>query len=463
MERKLIKNATIVPMDSPTRIIPKGDILIEGKIIREIAPEIHADDALVIDAANMIVAPGFVDGHRHNWQSLLKMICVNWTMSGYVSGIKWTLGDSWTPEELYFSEYLGALDCLNAGTTTMGNFAHNTISPEHTDAMIEAMMNAGIRCVFGYSGTNAMWKEMPSVTPYDFADARRAHDKYFSSTDQLVTMAIGGRGPQNVTMEMALEEINFAKELGIMSFLSVGEGLWCSSCPDAVRQLHQQGVVDENVQFTHLNANSPEEFKILADTGAKVVMCPEVELSMGFGWNSTYKCRDVGIIPGISTDTPPSVCSDLFAQMRATLISARNQSHLQDIQNRKLSVDMPIATYDVLQFATVGGARSLNLDRKIGTLEAGKEADLIMIRTDDIHMFPMNGAINAIVEYASAADVDTVMVAGNIVKQNGKLLHVDMNALRDKAYKFRDQYFEKCGAPHDGLWTPEAFVPDFEI
>ena len=144
MSRKLIKNATIVTMDPIKQIIPKGDILIEGKIIREIAPSIKADDAEIINAEGMIVAPGFVDGHRHNWQSLIKMVCVNWTMSEYVSGIKWALGDSWTPEEIHLSEYIGALSCLDAGTTTMANFAHNTISPEHTDAMIEAMLKSGM-------------------------------------------------------------------------------------------------------------------------------------------------------------------------------------------------------------------------------------------------------------------------------------------------------------------------------
>lgn len=463
MSRKLIKNATIVTMDPIKQIIPKGDILIEGKIIREIAPSIKADDAEIINAEGMIVAPGFVDGHHHNWQSLIKMVCVNWTMSEYVSGIKWALGDSWTPEEIHLSEYIGALSCLDAGTTTMANFAHNTISPEHTDAMIEAMLKSGIRCVFGYSGTNVMWKEMPSVTPYDYADARRAAKKYCSSQDQLLTMAIGGRGPQNVTMDMALEEIALAKDLGIMTWLSVGEGLWCASCPDSVRQLHLKGVVDESIQFTHLNANSPEEFKIIADTGAKVVMCPEVELSMGFGWNSTRKCIDAGILPGISTDTPPSVCSDLFTQMKTTLISVRNQMHLEEIANREISLSMPVNTYDVLNYATMGGARAVNMDRKIGSLTVGKEADIIFINTDSIQMIPMNGAINAIVEYATPADVDTVMVAGNIVKQHGKLVGVDMTALKRKAEKFREDYFKKCNVPYDGLWMPKPYIPDFEI
>ena len=107
----------------------------------------------------------------------------------------------------------------------------------------------------------------------------------------------------------------------------------------------------------------------------------------------------------------------------------------------------------------MGGARAVNMDRKIGSLTVGKEADIIFINTDSIQMIPMNGAINAIVEYATPADVDTVMVAGNIVKQHGKLVGVDMTALKRKAEKFREDYFKKCNVPYDGLGCPSPISP----
>ena len=463
MKQILIKNACIVSMDKKIGIIPRGDILIEGTRIKSVGMDIDAPDAEIIQAENMIAAPGFVDGHRHNWQTLLKMIGVNFTMGDYVSGIKWTFGDVFDTDEIYLSEYLGALECLNAGTTTMCNFAHNNITPEHTDAQIKAMMDSGIRCVFAYAGSNFMWKEMPSTVPYDYEDCRRAHRKYCQSEDQLLTMAIGGRGPQNVPMELALEELNLAKELDVMCMLSIGEGLWASSCPNTVELLHKLNMVTDKLQFTHLNAISREEFQIIADTGASVVMCPEVELSMGFGWNSTLKCLDKQILPGISSDTPPSVSCDMISQMKTTLITARNQVHLENIRKRQLNSPMVINAEDVLRYATVGGAGAVGMKHKIGTLEEGKEADIILVSTENVQMWPVNGAVNALVEYASPESVDTVIVGGKIVKKDKKLVGIDMKGLRTKVERTRNELFEKCGVPADGFWKPEFYEPDFEV
>src|SRR6476661_4194827 len=171
----------------------RGDILIEGSRIVAVAPSIPAEDAERIPAERMIALPGFVDSHRHTWQSLLRGAAVDWTLAQYFPGIREILGRLYTPDDMYVANRLGALEALDAGITTLYDWSHNNNTPDHADEAVRGLRDAGIRAVFGYGNANDEWIP-PSTLPTNFSDIERVRRSHFSSDDQLVTMAFAARG-----------------------------------------------------------------------------------------------------------------------------------------------------------------------------------------------------------------------------------------------------------------------------
>src|SRR5581483_1687878 len=230
--RILIRGATILTQDKALGDIPQGDILVEGSRIASIAPSIRADGAEIIDAGGMIALPGFVDSHRHTWQSLLRATAVDWTLAQYFAGIRGVMGRLYTPDDMFVANHLGALEAIDAGITTLYDWSHNNNSPDHADEAIRGLRDAGIRGVFGYGNANDEWIP-PSRLPTNFADIARVRKTHFSSDDQLLTMAFAPRGPQFTTLDITEDEFKRARDLGLRITVHVGDGVWGTTRPVA--------------------------------------------------------------------------------------------------------------------------------------------------------------------------------------------------------------------------------------
>jgi 5-methylthioadenosine/S-adenosylhomocysteine deaminase len=148
MRRLLIKSGMVVRMDRSVPDLARGDVLIGGDRILDVAPAIQADDAEVIDAGNAIVMPGFVDAHLHTWQTCLRGIAADWTIPEYLHTMHAAIAPAFAPGDIYISNLMGALSQLDAGTTTLVDWCHNNPTPAHTDAAIDALEESGIRAVF---------------------------------------------------------------------------------------------------------------------------------------------------------------------------------------------------------------------------------------------------------------------------------------------------------------------------
>src|SRR5271165_3294858 len=212
MARTLIRNATIISVDPKIGDLRRGDILIEGSKIAAIAPTVAAGDAEIVDGTNKIAIPGFIDSHRHTWESLLRGTGADWTLAQYFTAVRKVMGGLYTPDDNYVGNLLGALDALDAGITTLYDWSHNNNTPEHSDASIQGLKDSGIRAVFGYGNSNAEWLPI-SKLPTNYDDVRRVKKKYFASDDQLVTMALAPRGAQYTTMEITEADFKVAREL----------------------------------------------------------------------------------------------------------------------------------------------------------------------------------------------------------------------------------------------------------
>ena len=459
MKRILIHGATILTLDPRIGDL-RGDILVEGSRIVAVAPSIPAEDAEVVPAQQMIALPGFVDSHRHTWQSLLRGAAVDWTLAQYFAGIRGVMGRLYTPDDMYVANHLGALEALDAGITTLYDWSHNNNTPEHADEAVRGLKDAGLRAVFGYGNANDEWVP-PSTRPTNFSDVERVRRTHFSSDDQLVTMAFAARGPQFTTLDITADEFRRARDLGLRITVHVGDGLWGTTRP--VVQLASRGLLGDDITYVHCNTLTDEDFREIGDSGATASISPEVELQMGHGFLATLKLIGVGVRPSISIDIVTSIAGDMFGAMRMLLAGTRAVVNDAALRQRRIVDPLPLMSRDVLEFATVQGARARGLEARTGSLTPGKEADIVLIDTDSLNLMPINNPHGVVVECAHAGNVDTVIVAGRIVKRDKRLLGVDLQRMRARVDAARDVLFRRADVSSDGSWLPRPFSEGADI
>jgi 5-methylthioadenosine/S-adenosylhomocysteine deaminase len=451
--RFLIKAAQILTMEPDSGVLEKADVLIEDDEIAAVAPDLGEIDARVIDGADRIVLPGFVDTHRHTWQSLIRHVSTDWTLPQYFSGVRGVLGRIYSPEDMYAANLVGALEALDSGITTLVDWSHNNNTPDHADSAIKGLKDAGLRAVFAYGNANDEWLPVNDIPHSD--DIKRIKDEQFASTDQLVTLAMALRGPQFATPEANEHDFRLAREVGLPITVHVGDALWGLNGP--LRQLESIGQLGPDVTYVHCNTIADDEFDLIASSGGAISIAPELEMTMGHGKLATLRAMERSIPVSISIDVCTSVGGDMFSAMRAVLAGTRYEVNLQAIEDRTTVDPLPLLATDVLGFATRGGARAAWLGDRIGSISPGKKADLIMIRLDSWSMVPMNNPSGAIVESGHPGLVDTVFVDGRLVKQDGKLLDHSLADVRRLAEDARDRIMTAAGIDNPGKWLPGLY------
>ena len=440
----LIKNGCVLTLDRQVGDFEKADVLVHGGKIVAVRPGISASTAEVIDASNTIVMPGFVDTHRHSWQGILRNILPDGLLiPDYVRDIQGTLAPAYKPEDVYAGNLVTMLGAIDTGTTTVLDWSHIQNSPEHTDAAIQALRDSGIRALFGYGspqlGPPNKWWEEARAHKYP-EDIRRLRKQYFSSDDQLLTLALAA---VPFPPEVAISSWKIAREVGARITVHVGVGRFGKR--GDVQKLGDAGMLKDDVTYIHACTLSDAEWKLIKDTGGTISLAGYVEMIMGHGTPPIQKCLDMGIRPSLSVDVETSVPSDMFTQMRTTFSLQRNDILVKAIADEKATLPPLLKTRDVLEFATIEGARANGLEGKVGTLTPGKQADIILLRTDRLNVLPMNNAVGAVVTSMGPSNVDTVLIGGKVRKRNGRLVGVDMNKVNRLVYQARDRVVARSG------------------
>lgn len=452
--RTLIRNASIITVDPTLGTLDRGDLLIEGNQIAAVAADLGDVDAEVIDGTGTILMPGMVDTHRHIWQTVLRNIAADWTLSQYFAGVRVQLGQHFRAQDIYAGNLAGAYEALNAGVTTVLDWSHNMNSPEHADAAVEALQRTHGRFVMCYGNSNDEW--LPVSAKPTSQDARRVKSQYFSSDDQLVQMGMALRGPQYATPDITVDDFNLARDLGVLISVHVGDGAWGKNRP--VAWLRDQGLLGPDVVCAHCNSLADDEFQIMADAGASAAMTPEIELQMGHGWPATGRLLAAGMDPTIGIDIATCNSGHLFQVMRTVLLVERAWAHDNAERTNTPVSEMPVNTADAIAFSTINGAKALHLDHKVGSLTPGKDADLVLIRADGIEMAPMNNPEGAVVLAGHPGLVDSVWVSGRPVKRNGRLLNVDIAKVVSQVDASRDHVLSKSGLKPGDRFTPSDYA-----
>jgi len=424
--RTLIRGGHVVTMDPALGELATGDVLVEDGVISAVAPSIQAEDAELIDATGHIVAPGLIDTHRHTWQTQLRGICADWTLADYFYGIRLAVSPAYTAADVHIGNRLGALDALAAGVTTIVDFSHCNNTPEHSDAAIAGLRDAGIRAVFGYGFFNSAPMD-PSSPSHDdrLADLARLASTGLPS-DGLLSLGVALTEVGLVPLSDTRAEIEAARRLEGIVVAHTG-CVW--GMPSGVLDLDARGLLGPDQIHVHCNALDSNEWQALSRAGAKVSISVETELNMGMGRPAFAQCEAHGIKPTLSCDVVSLNTGDLFTQIRMGAAFAR----WADTEALNLAGGNPasvsVKANEALAWVTVNAAEATGLDGVVGSLTPGKSADVIVVGGPSFAQHPVIDATGTLVFQTTPADVRTVMVAGRIVKRNGELVGVDLPAL----------------------------------
>ena len=426
-ERVLLRGGHVVSMDEAVGELPCADVLIEDGRIATVAPDLGVADADVLDVSGHVVLPGFVDTHRHTWQTPFRGVCADWTLEDYFRGIRTTIAPRCAAQDVYAGNHVGALEALDAGVTTILDFSHCNNTPEHADAALQGLRDAGIRAIFAYGYFPAPVAE-PVFTDHDsrLADARRLRDDDLHDDDGLVTMGLALTECGLLPFEQTIAEVRSAQEMQVPSVLHTGCS-WGSLITKGIPELDHHGLLDPTQVHVHCNTLDDRDFRRLAEHDCKISSSPETEIQMGMGHPVIRRALEHGMRPSLSCDVISSNSGDMFAQMRLGLQFERCMRNDTFNARNRMPDRLDLSVRDALRWATANGAHAMGLEDRIGSLTPGKQADVVVIGGRRLNLVPMADPVGCIVAQANPSNVQHVLVAGRFVKRDGELAGVDLD------------------------------------
>jgi 5-methylthioadenosine/S-adenosylhomocysteine deaminase len=278
----LIKGGAVLSMDPAIGDLPAGDILVEGDRIAAVGRDLEAPPgATVIDAARMIVAPGFVNTHMHTWQTGLRGIAADWTITQYLRAVHAGLATHFRPDDIRIANQVGALSQLSAGTTTLVDWCHNNPTPDHTDAAIDGLEASGIRALFLHGSPKPDPKEGQrhfSEVPMPRSEVERLAKGRLADRSARVTLGLAVLGPGLAIYDVALADTRLAREFDLNASMHVTAGM---KVPDGFERLLDAGMLDERANIVHGNQIPDERLRRLVDAGVTFSVTAEVEFADG--------------------------------------------------------------------------------------------------------------------------------------------------------------------------------------
>jgi 5-methylthioadenosine/S-adenosylhomocysteine deaminase len=415
----LLKGGHVVTMDDSLGELSDADVLIRDGVIVAVGHDLSTSirDADVIDATGRLVIPGLVDTHRHVWQGAIGGFTPQMTGAGYGPAVLNGIAPRYLPEDIYAGALWGALQALDAGITTIADWAHNLQSTEHADANLRGLQESRIRGYFLYGGPGPA---SDSANPPHPQDARRMRDEHFSTgVNGRLRMGMALRGPCFTSAEQNAKDFAFARELGLPISTHVG----MAGTSDAIITLERFGLLGADVNYAHGKMLTDREFDLIATSKGTLSITSSTDMLMQFGtFPGTGRALGRGIVCGLGVDTICSCGTDLFSEMRLALAAERSRANAAALARGEQVPTVALHQRDMLRLATIDGARVWNLHHEIGSLTRGKQADITVIDMRLPHLDGFGDPVAVMVLGAGPADVETVIIGGDIVKRDGKLV-----------------------------------------
>jgi cytosine/adenosine deaminase-related metal-dependent hydrolase len=471
--RYIIRGGHVMSMDPKVGDFERADVLVIGKKIARVGPNLHAGDAAEIDARGKIVMPGFVDTHHHQaWTAIRSSIPDSiliddgtgtpGAQQNYLGNILLGFAPKYRPQDVYISELFGGLAQLDNGVTTVHDVSQIHHSPDHSDAAIKALFDTGRRAAFGYFESAGAAFGIPDNAGNQYpTDATRIKKRWFSSSNQLVHMIMG--------VEVYLPNYQLAWDIGRQLNLQLAAHILSpfgmrpilDSLADGTAGNGSLGLRPQDRHlFIHMTGMSDKGWNRVKEVGAHVSIAFPIEMNMRHGIPPIHKMQQLGIEPSLSTDVETNMTADFFTQMRSAMTMQRMVVNEEILASGGYTPPnqwpappagtLPLLNVrDVLRYATINGAKHLGLDGKTGSLTPGKEADIIILDATHINVFPVNHVPGAVVQMMERSNVETVIVAGKVRKWKGRLLDVNLRRLRRELENSRDFIFSEARVPQN--------------
>lgn len=412
--RTLIRGGCVLTLDPKAGNFIEADVLIEGDLVVEVGRDVRARDADVVDAAGTTVMPGFVDTHRHTSESLFRNFGDNLSVDPTA------LGAHYQPDDVYAATLIGLLGALEAGITTVADWAELRPAPDYVDAALQAHRDSGIRSVLACA--DPTWAEPGQ----DWRSAlRQLVARPDDARGSLLKVVAGPRQAVAGDVESMAGDWSLARELGLGIHTHAGLG---PTERGLVAELAGRGLLGEDVVVTHCANLSDADLEAIVAEGAGVCLAPSSDMAAGLGAPPIQRLIDADIRPGLGIGSELAAPGDMFAPMRA-VISVQHAIRFDLKLAGKAGLPRMLSTRDVIRYATVDGARVAGLDHVTGSLRPGMQADIVVLRTDRPNIFPINDPIGAVVWGMDTSNVDWVFVAGRPLMRNG-VLGADLERVR---------------------------------
>lgn len=452
----VFRNATVLTVDPSLGVMPESDVLVTNNRIAAVGKQLTVPDGAVeIDATGGILMPGMIDTHRHMWQTALRGFGADWTLTNYFQFYYLNWGKIFRPEDIYAGNLLAAIESVDSGVTTTVDWSHGLQTTQHADAAVDALEEVPGRFVLAYGnllGAPWEWSHAP-----EFAD--------------FIKRRIDGRGDRlrmqlafDVTGDPSFPEkgaFEAAREFNLP--VTTHAGVWGATNDNGIRLMSEHGFMTPQTIYVHAATLSEDSYNRIAASGAYTSVSTESEQSAGQGYPPTWQLRKHNIPVSLSVDTSVWWSGDMFSAMRATLSADRSREHLEAHKRNDTILNNHLRAEQVVNWATMGGAKALGMDSLIGSITPGKRADLVLVKNDESPaMYPILNPYGHVVFQAGRGDVHTVMVDGNVVKYNHHLRGVDLNKAKQAVGKTVEYAYGQMGeeAWHTGM-EPEK--PDVEM
>lgn len=421
----VFKDAVIVTMN-PDREIMRCDLLVEGDTIKAMENiNVHRLDlsaTRVVEANGQIIVPGLIQAHVHLCQTVFRGQADDLDLLDWLKERIWPLEGAHDPESVYYSALLGIGELFRSGTTAIIDMG----TVNYTEATFQAIIDSGIRAVSGKCMMD--WgDDIPGNLMENTAESLQKSvdllEKWHGRGHGRLTYAFAPRFAVSCSEDLLIKVRDLSKKYNVKIHTHAAENMTEVSLVQQERKMRNivyfdhLGIAGENLILAHCVWLNNEEIAILRRQGVKVVHCPASNLKLGSGIARITEMLSGGICVSLGSDGAP--CNnnlDIFQEMR-----------LAALMQKPFHGPTAISAKQVFELATLGGAKTMGLDKQIGSLEVGKKADLAMINLNNIHCSPGEDVdiYSQLVYQAKSSDVTLTMVNGRIVYEKGHLNTID--------------------------------------
>ena len=414
-DRSLIVRGAYVMTMGPRGDLPGADVLVRDGQIVEVGRNLVAQGATTIDAAGQILLPGFVDTHTHMWLSQMRGLFGRSPQTRYFPLVE-RLGAAYRPEDMRIGTLFGAAGALSAGITTTLEYCDNIRTPEDAEAGLVGLADAGIRARFLYAGHDKLSPSEPLAIDHLESLQRGSMTK---ARGTLVELGLGWRTPTvdagEAVAATAARELARVRRLG----LPVSTHISGENGPAQMAFLIERGLLGPDMLLVHATDANVRAFDAVQEAGAAIALTPITEHRIGFGLTRLDRFTAAVDRIGLGIDGALGGAPDMFSTMKIA----------HSTQTAVNGEELAVLPRDVLRMATIGGASAIGMADRIGSLEPGKRADMILIDADALNMgFPATDPSALIVYSARPENVSTTIVDGRITKREGRLVTIDETA-----------------------------------